>query len=528
MNINELNTHIEEIEERYSAESVAGRVRILFAGVRKPRGSREHKLALIELQRLTAPLCAVLVPLIAVLLLYFFAGAVKAKETVYTVTYLDPEKIPEIDREFEPEPDPEVRDPMDFRLDMSQLQPLDPEMKPEESAPAVKPVESPRVMPHIAAGPQFTWKDPGGRIARVRETPGKPTDRNVMLALRWLKKNQNADGSWNRNKCAMTGLAVLTFLAHAETPSSSDEFGDTVLRGLQFLMDSQDRGSGLYGHQDGNQYSHPIATYAMCEAYGLTYNPNVKRSAELALGPIIRGQHPTGGWTYRMDPGLDAKTAAYRDDTSYMGWCVQALKAARMARIEVDGLDRAFKKAVCGFEKNAAREGGFGYTGPSSTHGLTSVGVLCMEMLGAGGDSRVRKSLAIMDNWRIGAFDGANKVGGSPQYYFYYATQCKYNQGGKSWERWDAEMVKVYTDAQKIQRGAYRDHLGESHDIGWWENGDAHTDRPVMDTCLAALQLMVYVRYLPTFQEKAFAVEPEVMALVTDPEDIQVEETHGL
>ena len=35
---------------------------------------------------------------------------------------------------------------------------------------------------------------------------------------------------------------------------------------------------------------------------------------------------------------------------------------------------------------------------------------------------------------------------------------------------------------------------------GHFENHDAHTSRPIMDTCLAALQLMVYYRYLPTTQ----------------------------
>jgi hypothetical protein len=33
---------------------------------------------------------------------------------------------------------------------------------------------------------------------------------------------------------AMTGLAILTFLAHGETPSS-EEFGETVTKGVQYL-----------------------------------------------------------------------------------------------------------------------------------------------------------------------------------------------------------------------------------------------------------------------------------------------------
>ncbi len=527
MKSNEMNSQLEAIGERYSSDSAAQRFRRMIRGLRMPRSSREHKESLIEIQRLSAPLCAVLVPLLAVFLLMALAGRVREQPHYQTISILDDEP-PFSFPDDKPEPEFAPRDPL---IAERVLEPLEPVLQPVEAPDPVADIDGPVTLVNMPAGPVVGgWKFPGddGRGERVAVGKGRPTERNVMLALRWLKQNQSPDGSWNRHKSAMTGLAVLTFLAHNEKPGLSPEFGETVLGGLRFLMGTQDLKTGLYGHQDGHQYSHPIAAYAMCEAYGMTLHPSVKESAERALAPIIKGQNPTGGWTYKMNPGLDPVSGGYRDDTSYMGWCVQALKAARMAGLKVDGLDAALKRAVAGFEKNAAPNGGFGYTGPSATHGLTAVGVLCMELLGAGDDSRVRKSFAIMDTWSIGAFDGPNTVGRSPQYYFYYATQSKYNHGGRSWSRWDREMVEVYSRAQKIQRGVYKDHLGESHDIGWWENGDAHTDRPVMDTCLAALQLMVYYRHLPTSTERAFTVEPEIMALLRDPEDIKVREEERL
>ena len=45
------------------------------------------------------------------------------------------------------------------------------------------------------------------------------------------------------------------------------------------------------------------------------------------------------------------------------------------------------------------------------------------------------------------------------------------------------------------------------HAQGYYQNTDAHSSRPYMDTCLAALQLMVYYRYLPTTSVKAGADE---------------------
>jgi hypothetical protein len=146
-----------------------------------------------------------------------------------------------------------------------------------------------------------------------------------------------------------------------------------------------------------------------------------------------------------------------------------------------------------------------------------------MQLLGAGSDSEVRKSQDIMDNWSIGAYSLENKVGGSPQYYFYYATQAKFHAGGKRWTSWNDAMKPIYIKAQKIQKAAIKDDKGKDQDIGWWENIDKHSDRPVMDTCLTALQLMVYYRYLPTTSAAAVQVEAEIEATSTDTADITVD-----
>ena len=350
----------------------------------------------------------------------------------------------------------------------------------------------------------------------------------LMRALRWLKKNQQPDGSWPQQKIAMTGLAILTFLAHGETPRDSQEFGATVQRALDFLIKNQ-RTDGKFNGMDDGEYAHPIATYALCEAYGMTLNPNVKAAAEKALVPIIKGQHPTGGWTYKMDPGPEANDE-FRDDTSFMGWCVQALKAAHLAKIQVNGLERAMKLAVKGFKANAHPSGGFGYIGPG-TGGLTSVGCLCMQLLGASNENEVKKALDVIDTWvpTFSSYASAPEeerrfyMMASPQYYFYYATQCRIHQGGKHWRNWTEAMTPCYVKAQLVEAKAIRDAKGVDRDIGWWENADAHSDRPVMDTCLAALQLMVYYRYLPTTTEGAVRAEEEIVAVSIDTDDIPID-----
>jgi hypothetical protein len=101
--------------------------------------------------------------------------------------------------------------------------------------------------------------------------------------------------------------------------------------------------------------------------------------------------------------------------------------------------------------------------------------------------------------------------GSSCQYYYYYGTQAIFQQGGADWTKWNARMWPAYVEAQFVEEKAIADAKGELQDVGWWENADAHSDRPVMDTCLAALQLMVYYRYLPTFQ----VVAPPVAVTAT-------------
>jgi hypothetical protein len=97
-----------------------------------------------------------------------------------------------------------------------------------------------------------------------------------------------------------------------------------------------------------------------------------------------------------------------------------------------------------------------------------------------------------------------------------------FQSGGKRWENWNTRMWPEYVKAQFVEEKAIADHKGEMQDIGWWENSDTSgsNQRPVMDTCLAALQLMVYYRYLPTF--KNVNIPEEVVATAEQSTDIEV------
>ena len=512
------------------------------SGLRMPRDSGEYKYAVQQMRRLWSPVCGVFLPLTLVGILMATPERVVSDRDAIPVT-IEAQKANDVlkdDSKLEKPEDVEPPPPDDTNIspdvgDMSSVPgPVGPATGPAASTstpfspqPAafdsVAMIKSPIKMKGVYASrsPGARGKNYGKGGGGGGGGGGPATEEAVLRALRYLKKNQGPDGSWPQNRVAMTGLVVLTFLAHGETPSESKEFGATVQKAIEYILSNQ-REDGKFNNMDGNEYSHPIATYALCEAYGMTLNPNVKAAAEKAVLPILKGQHPTGGWTYKLEPNvqqpgkdpspLDGK---YRDDTSYMGWCAQALKAAKMADVYSDhaALEKGLKLAVKGFQKNANPNGGFGYTEPGQG-GLTAVGTLCMQLLGASNESEVKKSQDLMDSWEP-SFEAKSPLGAALQYYGYYATQAKFHSGGKRWENWNKLMVPLYVNKQTVtpkDKSGYVDADGKPQDIGWWVNADTHTDRPIMDTCLAALQLMVYYRYLPTYQT-AKAVTDESSAL---------------
>lgn len=319
------------------------------------------------------------------------------------------------------------------------------------------------------------------------------TERSVIKALEWLKNNQAGDGSWGGNdKEAMTGLAVLTFLAHGETPSS-EKYGATVEKGIRFLVDIQDKnGGGKFAgwnpgeckdDGDARSYAHGIATYAIAEAYGLTRIPSLKGSMEAAVDVILNGQQSGGSWDYRYCKGS-------RRDASVAGWQVQALKAALIAGAENPGLKDAIHKAAEEMKAHQNAETGmFPYSGADRGKlSITGVSVLCLEVAGYGKDSATKKGLQALREADI----DWNKPMDWAMYSWYYITQAKFHSGGADWNEWNQKFARELTRNQ-------------NEDGSWTapsmpgETGEKNHG-PVYATTLAALTLQVYYRFLPSYK----------------------------
>ena len=542
-----------EIEEKYEEKGFFRRLKDMSVGLGMPRETREYKLARIELQRLAAPLIAIVsVSLFVVVLVVVTAISGQVKETIpINVAELEEEDpaLVEVPEETPDDPEPQPMEEVEILVDTPTPGPvtdITPQPSPPSPQVSVKPapqdavafVDSPVKFKSVYGG-----RDPGtiGQATRGGATGGdSTTEACVLKVLWWLKKNQNTEGSWNGgNKLANTALATLTYLAHGEYPGSSSpytkDFGPVVQQAIDYLLGCVDQKGATVkmNGADGNEYAFLMATYALCEAYGITKNPNCKDAAYVCLDRIVRGQSPTGGWDYKLNP------QSTRDDMSFAGWALQALKAGKMAGIHPDGLDECIKKAVKCLKTRNYKNGGFNYVAGGNPTGLTATGCLAMQLLGYGNEPEVGSALNYMREWNP-SFDAAEvcqatKPGGSPQYYCYYATQCKYQAGMRAgakkndelaWQKWNLAMKKYYPSVIIDDPELVPDWSGKGHKQGHFENKDAHTSRPTMDTCLAALQLMVYYRYLPTTQTKAGATIDEqqggAVAAVDKGDDVEV------
>lgn len=479
-------------------------------------------------ERAIAPAVAVVVPALIVAVIMVVTAVTSMPRVEIGVDIARVEDDPIVPTEDDPPEPPEPVNPPDevtpeIVIDsvpiakMEQLAPPSPTAVESAEPPSLKPapadaVQQIRSVVTMFGIPSARTTGMRGRYTNgTREYGDVRTEGAVLKALRWLKKTQKTDGSWEGNPVSNTGLAVLAYLAHGETPGSK-EFGATVQQALDYLINAQTgEGDGVrFRGADGNEYAFLIATYALSEAYAMTRNPNVREAAMKGLGRIVRNQSPTGGWDYRLN------RSSTRDDMSFAGWALQALKAGKMAGLHPEGLDVCIKKAMHCLEKRNFSGGGFNYTAGGGPTGLTATGCLAMQLLGFGERAEVASALDYMRAWRP-AFDKgklAEKAQGAcPQYYCYYAAQCKYQAGMKAgatpadlkaWQEWNGAMKALYPATIVTLEEKIADADGKMREIGYWKNADAHGSGDTMATCLCALQLMVYYRYLPTTQaEKA-------------------------
>ena len=321
------------------------------------------------------------------------------------------------------------------------------------------------------------------RLSRLKDTGGTPECEDAVLkSLRWLKGTQSQDGSW-AGGTAMTGLALLAYLGHCETPLS-EEFGESCLRAITSLVNLGMKSNGKLSDNPASKqfpYEQGIATYALAEAATfckqLKINvPNLQEVTQKAGQLIIDSQHPSGGWDYGYE-----ETGTRGGDLSISAWQIQAIKACKHTGMDFRNMAKCVNRATEYVEKLSSSSGAFGYSSPGDGGGkLTGAGVLCLQLWEKGSRATVRSGAKFIE--KNYAFDYGGASG--DLYTHYYAAQAMMNRGGEQWKRYNA---------------LFREQVLKN------QNGDGSFKMPgaglAMNvhyaTCLATLMLEVYYRFLP-------------------------------
>lgn len=401
-------------------------------------------------------------------------------------------------------PEPESLAEPEVELQLSeQAEPTE-----ESAAEAAELPESPvgTAPPVSKAGPALAESRSGATRQQMLQKYGGTagSESAVGKALKWLASRQRPDGSWDfadvgpctspgriSNPIGGTAYALLPFLASGSTHRSGP-WKSQVQGGLQYLARvgiSVPAGYDLRGvlnQRDDDPepnyayYVQGAAVLALCEAYGMTGDRQLRPVCESAVRFLVNSQDPRGGgWRYVPQQAGSTSCTAIQ---------VMALKAAEKAGIAVP---EAVWRGIGLYLDSVAvdGEGRYGYEVQKRTYegSVTAMALLSRMYLGCQRDEKdLRKGVMLLD--KKGPYDNL--------YYCYFATQVLRNWGGEPWERWNGRL--------RDDLVAWQEQSGDAE--GSWSPRD-RSDYSVsggrlLTTCLATLTLEVYYRYEPLLPEE--------------------------
>jgi hypothetical protein len=362
-------------------------------------------------------------------------------------------------------------------------------------------------------GARASGDQPGGG----RGAPGPQTEEAIDRGLAFLARYQAPDGGWSlqgfpeeaqlATDTAATALAIIAFQG-AGYNHREHQYKDVVRGGLDFLVKSQKENGDLFVPLDDNSnrsvwlYSHSLAALALCEAYGMTQDPDLREPAQRAIDFIVASQDKQGGG-WRYSPGLNT-------DTSVTGWMMMALKSGELAGLSVPsetyaGIERWLDASQqSASEPHLFRYNPFAPDTPEQRHGrkasrtMTAVGLLMRMYTGWRRDNAnlARGADYLAEN--LPAI-GTPRQPERDTYYWYYGTQVMFHMGGEHWQRWNSRLHPLIVQSQ-VPAGPL---------AGSWDPKGPVPDRwgphggRLYVTTLNLLSLEVFYRHLPLYEETA-------------------------
>lgn len=323
---------------------------------------------------------------------------------------------------------------------------------------------------------------PQGALALEPISPR--VDTALVRGLEFLATHQQANGSFEQGgpKIAITALSLMAFMSSGHVPGDG-RYGQTVRRGLDFILDSFPA-DGYVGKVDGSRmYGQGIITLALSEAYGLERDPARQAKMKAALISAVqvivaaqqlkKDENHAGGWRYEPN--------AVDSDLSLSGWNMLALRSCNNIGISVqrDAIDKAAAYVLRCYRK---QEKAFSYQpwqGPSPA--MTGVGILNLCLMDRAESPEVAAAASYLSTANL------NEDTRFPYYSFYYCTHAAYQLGEPVWSR----TWKVTSDNLVARQEA---------DGGWPQSRSGEEPGRIYATSMALLTLAIPSGLMPVHQ----------------------------
>jgi hypothetical protein len=292
-------------------------------------------------------------------------------------------------------------------------------------------------------------------------------DRIYIKGLAFLTRTQLPSGNWPdenmTTSSAITGLAVISMLAHGDDPNIGP-YNTAIHRGLDFLLKQQDLKTGYIGT---TMYNHGFATLALAESYGAVDDPRLGPALQRAVRLILTAQEMNNFKAWRYSP--ESRDA----DTTVSGAQMVALMAARNAGVPVP--ERSIQDGLRFYLSCQTPDGGIGYVsagGPNGTR--TAIACLVMALAKQKNSTAFRSAFDFLKN---SAPDMSY-----PAYFHYYASQAFFQASPERWDAWNHENINSLRASQSSD-GSWDGQFG-----------------PTFNTAASLLSLALNYRFLPIYE----------------------------
>ncbi|MEQ1633824.1 MAG: prenyltransferase/squalene oxidase repeat-containing protein [Planctomycetota bacterium] len=347
---------------------------------------------------------------------------------------------------------------------------------------------------------------PGAPVAAAVEDLAPAIDR----ALTWLVAHQDEDGRFDVDdfmkhdregtKCdgagnavhdlGATGLAMLAMLGNGTTMRAGPYKKQLTL--AVDWMRKQQQENGRFGTATSHDfiYDHAIATFAMCEAYGLSKYEALKQYAQRGLNYLEAHRNPYAVWRYQPRDN--------DNDTSVTTWALLALTSGKSFGLEVN--EASLKLVATWYDQVTDENGRAGYSKagepssrlvgdhatkfpPERGEAMTAAALAGRFFLGQTPQQTPSMTLSAArlskkpPEWKSDRIDA---------YYWYMGTLAMWQMGGESWASWQPGLAQI-AGAQRQDAN----FAGSWDPIGVW---DVEGGR-VYATALYVMTLQIAHRY---------------------------------